>query len=137
MAIKLIEIIGNNHNVPNNIQVNIDELLLKINKVRDVWALPMIVTSGLRTMEDHIRIYKDLAKQRNVPYDQSKVPMGSRHLSGQAVDIADPTGALYDWCRQNEKLLETIGLWCEEKDDQKRVHFQTVPPKSGKRFFKP
>lgn len=109
----------------------------KINKVRELWATPMVITSGFRSLEDHLKIYKELALKRNVPFDESKVPMGSQHLKGAACDVSDPEGKLYDWCQDNVDKLEEIGLWCEEKDNELRVHFQICPPKSGDRFFKP
>ena len=109
----------------------------KINKIRLAWGKPMIVTSGFRSMEDHLRIYKELAVKRHQTYDESKVPMASKHLYGKAVDISDPDGSLYQWCQDNVKVLEDVGLWLEIKDDQHRVHFQTEAPKSGSRFFHP
>ena len=129
---------GVNFNLlPKDHKNNILDLLERINKVRQAYAKPMTVTSGYRTMADHLRIYKELAVKRKVVYDESKVPMGSLHLKGAAVDISDPDGKLFDWVEQNVKLMEQIGLWMETKDDQKRVHFQVFPPKSGNRFFKP
>lgn len=89
-------------------------------------------------MQDHLRIYSTLnAKRKKQGLAELKVPMASKHLFGQAADISDPDGSLHEWCGKNEALLVSVGLWCEEKDDQARVHFQIVPPKSGKRFFKP
>lgn len=123
--------------MPKEHQDNLEVLLERINKVRYAWGRPMIVTSGYRSMKDQIRIYKALAVQRNVPYDESKVPMGSKHLSCAAVDISDKDGKLYEWVQANEKLMEEIGLWMEAKDDQARVHFQIFPPRSGNRFFNP
>lgn len=123
--------------MPQEHQDNLDILLDRINQVRHAWNKSMRVTSGYRSMDDHIRIYKSLALQRGIPYDETKVPMGSKHLSGAAVDISDPDGKLFEWTKQNEDLLSQIGLWMEEKDDQNRVHFQIFPPKSGKRWFKP
>jgi hypothetical protein len=122
---------------PIEIQDNLNILLDKMNKVRVAYDKAMIVTSGLRSLDHHIQVYKDLAKQRKVPFDQSKVPMKSNHLFGRAVDIQDSDGKLYQWCQDNVKLLEEIGLWMEVADDQPRVHFQIVPPKSGNRFFNP
>jgi hypothetical protein len=116
-------------------QHNGEDLLIKINKIREAYGKPMTVTSGFRRLSDHIRIYSELAHKRGIPFDQAKVPMGSSHLSFMAVDIADPDGDLYDWCQNNVSILEQVGLWCEAKDDQARVHFQITPPKSGKRFF--
>lgn len=119
------------NDVPLEHQHNLEELLSKINRVRTAWGKPMIVTSGYRSMQDHLRIYSKLGIA-----DKSKIPMNSKHLIGAAVDISDPDGKLYEWCVKNEALLVDIGLWMEEKDTQKRVHFQIRPPASGRRFFK-
>ncbi len=118
--------------VPIEHQHNLEELLTRINKVRTARNIPMIPTSGYRSMQDHLRIYSQMGIT-----DRSKIPMNSRHLTGQAVDISDPDGKLYEWCEKNETLLAEIGLWMEVKDKYKRVHFQTEPPRSGKRFFNP
>ena len=62
----------------------------------------------------------------------------SKHLSGQAVDISDADRYLADWCAANLDVLEEIGLWCEDfRYTPRWVHFQIVPPKSGKRIFIP
>lgn len=114
---------------------NLNTLLARMNIIRAAWNKPMIATSGLRSLEDHKRIYMELAKQRGI--SNIRIPMGSAHLKGAAVDISDPDGSLYEWCKQNVALLEKAEVWLEEKDDQKRVHFQIFPPASGKRFFKP
>lgn len=123
--------------LPRDHQNNIITLLERINKVREKWNKPMIVTSGYRSKADHIRIYKELAKKRNITFKEASIPWGSAHLVGAAVDISDPTGELYEWVFNNQALMEEIGLWMEVKDDQKRVHFQVYSPKSGKRFFNP
>lgn len=139
MTISLKELLqGADFNLQTKeVQANLMVLLERINKVREKWGKSLTVTSGLRDMANHIRIYKELAIKRGVPYNESKVPMGSKHLSGQAVDCSDPDGSLFDWCKANEAFLADIKLWMEEKDDQKRVHFQITAPRSNKRFFKP
>lgn len=115
------------------VQDNLMLLLERINKIRSAWGKSMTVTSGLRTKEDQIRIYK--AKGIT---DLKKIPFGSQHITGGAVDISDPKQELQAWCVKNEKLLESVGLWCESFDYTKNwVHFQVNPPKSGKRFFVP
>lgn len=115
------------------IQNNLTDLLEKINKVRSLYGKPMKITSGLRSKEDQIRIYN----QKGIT-DLTKIPMGSRHLYGQAIDVFDPNRELQQWCLNNIDKLEEIGLWCEDFSDTPNWnHFQTVPPKSGKRFFKP
>ena len=93
----------------------------------------MIVTSGFRTMEDHIRVYREKGIT-----DVTKIPMKSLHLTGKAIDIYDPNFELTDWCKlNNSKILKEVGLWCEDDKSVKRLHFQTSPPRSGSRWFKP
>lgn len=123
--------------LPKTHQDNLMTLLERINKIRLAYGKPMFVTSGYRSMADHLRIYQELATKRGEIFIEAKVPMKSKHLNGAAVDIADKDGKLFEWTKANETLLEQIGLWCEEKDDQARVHYQIFEPKSGKRFFKP
>lgn len=116
----------------NEVQNNIQELLVKVNKVRTAYGKPMIVTSGLRTKKHHLEIY---ARKGIYP---PKVPMKSNHLSGRAVDFADANGELKKWVKANIKLMEEIGLWMEDFSATKTwCHFQINPPKSGNRFFMP
>lgn len=119
-------------NCPPQYEKNLLELLIKINKVRDAFGRPMIVTSGFRSLEDHKRIYKKNIEQGLY------VPMSSKHLSCQAVDISDPKKVLQRWCHSNENLLAEIGLWMEDFSYTPTwIHFQTIPPTSNRRFFKP
>jgi uncharacterized protein YcbK (DUF882 family) len=119
-------------------QHNLEELLGRLKLVEVASGITFICTSGLRTFQHHKEIYSKLNAQRRAKgLAELKVPMGSKHLYGQAADISDPDGRLMVWCKANEDLLSKFSLWCEEKDDQPRVHFQTVPPASGHRFFKP
>ena len=113
------------------IQSNLNILLDRVNKVRALWKQSMTVTSGLRTMADHLRIYA--AKGIT---DQSKIPMKSKHLVGAAVDIADEGLLMTKWLKDNPHILEDIGLWCEQ-GNKNWVHFQIYPPISGNRWFLP
>ncbi len=62
----------------------------------------------------------------------------SKHITGQAVDIADPEGELDDWCMQNVDFLVDVGLYLEHPLATKSwTHLQSVPPKSGNRVFYP
>lgn len=62
----------------------------------------------------------------------------SRHMTGQAVDLADPEGDLDDWCMKHSEILENIGLWQEHPASTKGwCHVQIVAPKSGNRVFYP
>lgn len=115
------------------IQENLNILLERINKIRELWGHPLTVTSGFRSMEDHLRIYREKGIT-----DHSKIPMKSKHLSGEAVDIFDPDKKLQEWTLANVDKLEEIGLWCEDFSATKNwVHYQISASKSGKRFFMP
>lgn len=62
----------------------------------------------------------------------------SKHMTGQAVDIADEDGALDDFCLAHPEVLESIGLWQEHPASTKGwCHVQIVPPRSGNRVFYP
>ena len=101
------EILGDRE-CPEELEDNLLELLIRINKVRDAWGKPMTVTSGLRSKQDQVRIYA----QKGIT-DLALIPMGSKHLSAQAIDIYDPKGDLKDWVVQNITLIAEIGLWME------------------------
>lgn len=124
----------------DEIKVNLKTLLERVNKVRAAWGKPMIVTSGLRAIDDHLRIYKEKAQRAGVKFDQSKVPMKSKHLNGTALDVSDPKLELTNWLKANPKILEDAGLWCEEGNSN-WVHFQSLPFGSyrsgGTRWFNP
>jgi hypothetical protein len=126
MAITMKELLNNKYNLedqPDDVQKNLGVLLERINKVRSAWGRPMTPTSGLRSMEDHLRIYREKGIT-----DPAKIPMKSKHLYGQAVDISDPNRQLQQWCKQNEPLLKAIGLWMESFDATPNwCHFQIVP----------
>lgn len=113
-------------------QLNLEELRRRLNIVRGAWGKPMIVTSGLRTLQEHLRIYS----QKGIT-DRALIPMRSAHLEGMAVDIADPDGSLQAWLKGlGACYLEQADLYCEEGTTG-WVHFQTRRPKSGNRWFKP
>lgn len=134
------EILGKNRleDQSQEIQDNLKVLHYRINIVRKIWRKPMIVTSALRTMDDHIRIYKNIAKRKGVEFDIDKVPMGSNHLKGRAIDIYDPNRELQNWIKENMDVMEAIGFWFESFDHTPNwTHWQIVPPRSGRRFFVP
>ena len=64
----------------------------------------------------------------------------SKHMTGLAIDLADPDGDLDDWCMSTFGLaqLADIGLWLEHPSATKGwTHWQSIPPKSGNRVFYP
>lgn len=120
----------NKHNYPTTpeIDANLAILLDKINQVRTAWAKPMTVTSGLRSQ----------AQQDGLIAAGKSTASKSKHLTGQAVDIYDPDNSLKEWVQDNMDMMETIGFWFEDFGSTPNwVHFQIVPPASGKRVFIP
>lgn len=130
------ELMGRPMQIPAEHQANLDDLLIKLNKLREAYGKPLQVTSGYRTLEHHLAIYA--AKGIT---DRAKIPMQSRHLFGLAVDVVpieDPIEHLHDWILAHEPLMADIGLWFEDfKYTTTWVHTQSIPPASGKRFFIP
>jgi uncharacterized protein YcbK (DUF882 family) len=123
-VITLAELNPRKHRLTQDQQANLELLHKAINKVRSAYGKPMVVTSGVRSVEDQMRI-------------NPKAPK-SKHLLGLAVDILDRDGKLWAWCMDNLKLLEEAGLYLECKSATPSwVHFQASPPKSGRRIFRP
>lgn len=104
------------------IKRNLEDLCRKINSLG--YAPPMRATSCLRSIKDQQRI--------------NPSAMGSSHLYGCAVDIADPDGKLKNWCVANKAKLIECGLWMEDpKYTTSWCHLSSYMPKSGKRIFIP
>jgi hypothetical protein len=69
----------------------------------------------------------------------------SPHIKGNGGDLQDQLSrALAAWCLANGDALKQVGLWmerpqwtCGKNNDDPWVHWQRVPPRSGKRFFIP
>lgn len=101
---------------------NLDDLIRKVNALG--YVPPMKASSCLRSLKDQQRI--------------NPKAMGSSHLYGCAVDIADPTGALAKWLISDTRRLEARGLWMEDpRHTPTWCHLQTYAPKSMNRIFVP
>lgn len=62
----------------------------------------------------------------------------SHHKVGEAGDVEDHDGTLGSWCLDNLGTLEQNQLWIEDPEYTPGwVHFQIVPPPSGRRVFIP
>ena len=128
----------NLEDLPQEHQDNLSVLLERINKVRALWGKPITVTSGYRSMSDHLRIYREIAEKKGIPFDESKVPLHSKHLYGQAADLYDPDGSLLEFCKaDDDKVIVDAELWGEDDPEVPRVHLQIIPPPSQHRWFKP
>jgi uncharacterized protein YcbK (DUF882 family) len=101
---------------------NLEDLCRKINALG--YKPPMRATSCLRSIKDQQRI--------------NPSAMGSSHLYGCAVDIADTDGKLKAWCKANINKLEKCGLWMESPEATKSwCHLQSYAPRSMSRIFNP
>lgn len=62
----------------------------------------------------------------------------SKHITGQAIDLADPEGELDQYLMDYRTLLMDYGLWLEHPLATKGwTHLQSVAPRSGNRVFYP
>jgi len=112
-------------------KANLEDLLVRLNRLRADYGKPLTVTSGLRNDADMKRIYKS-----------DNYPKKSKHLFGQAVDISDPKLELNAWLKENDSArMKQYGLW-GELTTTNWTHLQSVPmasydKKTDKRWFNP
>lgn len=120
---------------------NVQTIVTRTNRLLEKFGQYRAVSSGIRTKADHQRIYDEKNKKRKAQgLPELKIPWGSKHLSCQAVDLADADGKLKAWLKTSEglKAMEDIGLWQEDPSTTDTwVHVQCVAPASGKRVFMP
>ena len=106
-----------------DIKTNAEKTVKAVGAVEKAYGAPLLVTSGWR------------------PPSVNKAVGGaksSKHLTAQACDVSDPKGDLARWCLSNLPELERIGVWLEDPSFTGGwVHLQTVPPRSGRRVFRP
>ena len=94
-------------------------MLEKFDQIREAYGKPIAITSGARCEKHN----KKIGGSKN-----------SNHVKGLAIDIRN-TPALEEFVMKN---LETLDLYIEDpKVTAQWIHVQIVPPKSGKRIFKP
>jgi Peptidase M15 len=102
---------------------NLKIFLDRINELREIYAKPMIVTSGYRPPEINAAV--------------GGAPK-SKHLDCLAIDVADPDGSLDLWLEKHVELLEKLEFYVEHKDYTPGwAHIQLGAPISGVRFFAP
>lgn len=62
----------------------------------------------------------------------------SHHMTGRAIDIGDPEGALDEWCLTHPDTLRRLGLYQEHPSATKSwCHLQSIAPRSGRLVFYP
>ena len=122
--ITIHELNPNNYLLTLEQERNFNLLFDRLNLLRSKYGHPMIITSGVRSLEDQARI--------------NPSAMGSAHVKAAAADIADPDRRLGDWLIDNIGFCEQTGLWMEDLRFTPRwIHIQIIPPKSGNRIFIP
>ena len=116
-------------------QTNIIQLLQRVNNLLAEFGEYRAVSSGYRTMEDHLRIYKEINEKKKAKgLPEVKIPMGSKHLVGAACDLVDKDDRLKKFC--TEAILKKYDLYMEHGDyTDTWCHLQTT--KTSQRIFKP
>jgi hypothetical protein len=72
------------------------------------------------------------------PQDARQGAPRSNHKEGLAVDRYDPDSEIDAWCLSHPAALVTCGIWIEHPESTPGwAHWQCVPPKSGRRVFRP
>lgn len=114
---------------------NLFVLAQKLTKLETAFGSIFKITSGVRSIEDQYRIYRE----RGIT-DPSKVPIHSQHLEGNAADIYDNHKTLQSFLLSEKGLecLEDLSLYCEDFSVCPNwAHIQNAAPASKKRFFLP
>lgn len=110
--------------VAESIADNAADLLWRVNHFLMTWDREVRVSSG----------YRSPAYNKTLP----GAAKNSKHMAGRAIDLADYDRALARFVFIKAEVLDACGLWCEDMRCTKGwVHFQSVPPASGRRFFLP
>lgn len=119
---------------PPSVVENATNLLIKVNKLLDaVFSITGIEAAQIRKVN---------SGWRTPSYNAgiSNAAPKSKHMTGDAIDIADPDGDLDSFLATKEgiKLLIEYGLYIESPLATKGwTHLQQLPPRSGKRIFIP
>lgn len=129
----------------DDIVANINTLIPKVNEMMELFYLDNPdepkhgTSSGIRLMVDHLRIYENINRKRKEQgLEEIKIPMGSWHLKGGAIDIADGNNKLKEWIKNNIEKVQKIELYFEDfAHTPTWVHAQCFAPKSGHTFFIP
>lgn len=123
--ISLKELLGDAklEDLSSELQENVADLLIKLNKFRAEYGSPMYVTSGYRSPE------------HNAEIGGSK---SSSHLTCQACDFKDTDGELKKFIANDPEILARCDLYMEDPESTPSwVHLQSRVIKSGNRVFKP
>lgn len=107
-----------------DVESNARELLLRVNALLAAVGFKTAVNSG----------WRPAAYNATVP----GAAMFSKHITGCAIDLADPEGELDNLLYEDQRFLIEHQLWMENPLATKGwCHLQSIPPKSGRRVFIP
>lgn len=130
--------------IPDEHKEHLLLFLPKLQQFEQAWktysqGVELIITSPYRFIAEHVAIYNkknELRKKKKLK--PLPIPLGSKHLSGDAVDFADPNGKLKEFVCDRLELMEDLDFYFEAfKYTPTWVHVQQVPPQSHNRFFIP
>lgn len=106
------------------LRANLDDLLVKLNKFRAEYGIPMYVVSGYRTPE--------------INDATSNSGKKSAHLTCQACDFSDSDNKIKEFIVKDPDILVRCDLYMEAPESTPTwTHLSNRPPKSGNRIFKP
>ncbi len=105
-------------------QANLEKLATVISELENLYGETFVVTSGLRSYADQMRINPRVKN--------------SAHLTGEAGDFLDLDKRIYNWCTDNLEVIAALGLYIEDGSVTKRwIHLQIRVTKSGNIVFIP
>ena len=119
------ELMGDNkwEELTPELQANAEELLKRVNIFREKYGIPMYVNSGYRSVEHNASI---------------KGAKDSAHCECQAIDFKDSDGKLFEFIKNNPKILEECDLYMENPGwTGTWIHLQSRAIPSGHRVFIP
>lgn len=111
-----------------------------MDKVREWIGRPVTVTIALRTMKYHLDLYKRInAKRKSQGLPELRVPMGSGHLKGRAIDFVVKGISCDDFKAKilSEGKLDEWNLRMEDNGKGANwIHLDDMPVGPSGRYFK-
>lgn len=123
--------------ITDEIKKNVEETVSKANSL-----LAALEAQGV-SLEEHPRTKSIVSSGWRPPQINGQIKTAapkSKHMTGQAIDLYDPEGEIdeYLMSEPGQRMLLAVGLWMEHPSATKGwTHWQTLPPRSGRRIFYP
>lgn len=131
----------NDSELTDEIKTNLIKTFQWMDKVREWIGKPISVTIALRTMAYHLELYRKINEQRKVKgLPEQKIPMGSMHLVGRAVDfiISGMSCDEFKTKIRADKKLDEWKLRMEKNGDGAGwIHLDDKEPGPSGREFNP